>query len=196
MKTLNVLIPLALFTIALVLACDQRAEPERAAATAAQSPATPNDEEDHDHDHEEGAAPANDTPLIGQQTVGEPMLDSVELVNAADIIANPDQFAGRTVKISGQVKGYCHHRRAWFALDVPTATPPYIRVLTAPAFLVPEGAINALATTVGVVEVQEVTGSRVHHYEQEHQLGSGNHDGVGRAKRVVIRATGAEFVAE
>lgn len=208
MKTSNItsLVVLSIILTALVLACDPvgeqpqaQNEPARASAQAekaGKAPATHEPEADDHEEHEHGAGrpEANDSPLLGQATAGEPVSDSVELVSAADIIANPDQFAGRTVRLTGQVKGYCQHRRAWFALDVPEATPPYLRVLTAPAFLVPPGVMDAQVTAVGVVEVEETPQARMRHIEREHELGSaGDQGSPGRAKRVVIRATGAEF---
>ena len=195
----------------LLLACDpvgqdppQRDQPERQATKSAEQHAGAREDHEDHHHHEEGQScsncgggsaevePAGDGPLLTEQSVGDPISDDVELVNAADIVANPEQFAGRTIRIQGRVKGFCHHRRAWFAIDVPTATPPYLRVVTAPNFLVPGGIMNASATTVGTVEVTEVPGSRRTHYEREHALGSGGNE-PGRARRAIIRATGATF---
>ena len=200
LKVVSVVLVTILVSL-LVFACDPVAQDaprevatERAPAQATSPAVAPAEEAEHE---QEGVRPeTNDSPFMGQATVGEPVAESVELVNASDILSDPDQYAGRTVRITGQVKAYCAHRRAWFAIDVPGANPPYLRFLTAPAFLVPPGVMDAEVTAVGVVEVEETPQARMRHIEQEHELGStAGSDAPGRAKRVVIRATGAEFVA-
>ncbi len=149
------------------------------------------DHDDHEHGDEE-EAPAEEAVLSAPQSVGAEVSDDIELVSANDIVANPESFAGRTIRVTGQVKGFCHHRRGWYAIDVPNADPPYVRIVTAPDFLVPPGIMNATATAVGTVEVTEVQGSRRSHYEREHELGPGTAE-PGRTVRAVIRATGARF---
>ena len=172
-------------------------EPARApeqGASNVENPATKTPAEDeHEHKHEKRDNNSAGDVLLTTESVGQPISDEVELVEATALLANPDQYSGRTVKVTGTVKGFCHHRRAWFAIDVPGANPPYLRILTAPDFLVPPGIMNAEATAAGVVEVQETPGSRVTHYEKTHRLGQGKAEGPGRAKRVILRATGAVF---
>jgi len=190
---------LPVFFVVAASGCDPVSEPassqpaERQAAEQpepAKAPAKNTDEDGHDHDHENDP-PTNDGPLTARAAVGGEVADSVELVDAAAVVANPEQFAGRTVRIRGQVKGFCHHRRAWFAIDVPEGTPPYLRIITGPTFLVPPGIMNATATAVGTIEAQQIPGSRLAHYEREHELGTGG--AQGRQTRAIMRATGAVF---
>lgn len=168
-----------------------RAAPARAAATEAEGGAPCEHEA-----HREGGRPAAGGALAGLEAVGGPVSDSVEIVDAADIVADPARFAGRTVRVTGRVKGFCHHARAWYAIDVPGGQPPYLRVVTAPAFLVPEGAMDAEATAVGTVEVQDTAAGQARHYEQEHRLGSAGDaaaEPAGRVQSAILRATGAVF---
>jgi hypothetical protein len=193
-----------LVLVTALLACDavggeagRGATGERAAA-----PATAPAGEGDDHEHEgggecggscgEGPTAADERPLAAATAVGGEVTDTVELVDAGAIVADPEAYAGRTVRVAGVVKGFCHHRRAWFAVDVPGGDPPYLQIATAPGFQVPPGIMNARATAVGVVEISEVPGSRRSHYEREHALGAGSAQ-PGRAVRAVIRATGARF---
>lgn len=151
--------------------------------------------EAHDHDEDDEspvAAAAAEERLSSERSVGEAVSDDVQLVSAQDIVADPERFSGQTVRIQGTVKGYCHHRRGWFAIDVPSGRTPYLRFITAPRFEVPPGIMNASVTAVGTVEIIEVPGSRVSHYEREHALGAGE-AATGRARRATIRATGAVF---
>jgi hypothetical protein len=156
-------------------------------------------EEHHHHEDcdEQGdcgeESPADQSSLSSPQAVGQEVDESIELVNAADILADPDAYEGRTVRIAGPVKAFCHHRRAWFAIDVPDGTPPYIRVITAPQFQVPPGIMNAQASAVGTVELGDVPGARMRHFEREHGLVHEGGRSPGRARQILIRATGATF---
>jgi hypothetical protein len=195
MITPRLVLPIGLILVA--AACDPVGQPAPdRPATAAVEEGAPCADETH------RAAPqpaATSGPgLAATEAVGGPVSDTVELVDAADIVADPTRFAGRTVRVAGRVKGFCHHARAWYAIDVPGAEPPYLRVVTAPDFLVPEGAMDTEATAVGTVEVQDTPAGQARHYEQEHRLGTAGDGGGGvepggRVPSAVLRATGAVF---
>jgi hypothetical protein len=88
----------------------------------------------------------------------------------------------------------CHHRRAWFALRDPEATDRrYLRVITAPAFLVPRGAMGSKATAEGKVDAVEVPATMAKHYAADHKLGDPN-EVRGPVTQYILRATGAEFI--
>jgi hypothetical protein len=150
-------------------------------------------------DHGEGTAETSATDpsattLAERVVLGAEAPADVETVDAADILRSPEQYRGKTVRVSGTVKGYCHHARAWFAIDVPGASPPYLRFVTQPAFAVPEGCMGALATAHGTVELVETPRERVDHFEGEHRLGSAAGEAEGETVvRPIIRAAGAVF---
>jgi hypothetical protein len=126
--------------------------------------------------------------VAGQKLAGLPV------VKVADLIARPGDFAGKTVRIEGDVSAMCTHRRGWFAVQDPgSKTGAYVRVLTAPSFLVPPDSIGKKARAEGRVEVIEVDPEAVRHYANDHKLGEQNANGAPN-RSVVIRATGAEFI--
>lgn len=149
-------------------------------------------EEEHDEENVAQEQAAEGT-LTSPISVGQEPTEELELIDVADIVANPQQYAGQTVRVLGRVKGLCVHARAWFALDAPGASPPYIRVITAPAFRVPQGAMDSVATLNGTVELLTLPANRVQHFEEHHQLGAGDDVPGTEATRPIIRATWATF---
>lgn len=133
-------------------------------------------------------------PATGQTVyvVGSPLAEA-PAVKVADLVAKPADFQGKTVRLEGNVSAMCTHRRGWFAVqDEGDRAGTYVRVLTAPQFLVPAGSIGKKARTEGVVEVIRVNHNDAKHFEQGHQLPH-KADETGAIKAVVVRATGAEF---
>jgi hypothetical protein len=123
--------------------------------------------------------------------VGEPF-GEVETVEIAALLANPQEYAGKTVRLEGSVASYCHHERGWFALANEDGAN--VRLITAPNFKVP-AAIDAVpGVGEGVVEVIEVAEAEAKHYAGDHGLARGDDDEiVGPQKQVVIRASAAQF---
>ncbi len=154
-------------------------------------------EHGHDEGHDEERVAEEqraETGLASAVTAGQAPSEEIELVEATVLLADPERFSGRTVRVRGSIKGFCVHARAWYAIDVPGGSPPYIRVLALPAFRVPEGAMGAEVLTQGTVELVTLPASRVRHFEEHHQLGSGDDPpGTAEVTRVAIRATGAVF---
>ncbi|MGC4116654.1 MAG: hypothetical protein QM765_19205 [Myxococcales bacterium] len=81
----------------------------------------------------------------------------------------------------------CIHRRAWFAVQSDDKNGGTVRVVTAPSFLVPEGAIGKRARAQGVVEIVDIPLETAQHYAEQHGLPV-------QTKAAVVRATGAEFL--
>jgi hypothetical protein len=104
-------------------------------------------------------------------TVGA-KLGAAAPVKVGDLLARPREFAGKQVRVEGNVSAMCQHRRAWFAVASEDRSGNAVRVFAAPSFLVPPGSIGKKARTEGTVEVAEVGGS----------------------VRVMLRASGAEFM--
>ncbi len=127
------------------------------------------------------------------QSVGE-RLGTAPLVSVAAVLDAPDSFVGKTVRLEGDVTAMCHHRRAWFAIqDDGARDGRYMRVMTAPGFLVPAGSIGRRARTEGRIDVIEVPAAAARHFAAEHALGDASAV-RGAERRVVLRATGAEFI--
>jgi len=136
-------------------------------------------------------------PASGQTvTAAGSRLSGAELVKVVDLMARPDEFAGKTVRLEGDVPAMCVHQRTWFGIQDPgNKSGVFLRVLTAPAFLVPEGSIGKKARTEGTVEIIEVDAAAAQHFARTHGLGDPEAiKGEGKIKSVVLRATGAEFL--
>jgi hypothetical protein len=131
-------------------------------------------------------------PATGKETlrVGA-RLSGASPVAVAELLAHPEAYAGKTVRLEGDVAAMCHHRRAWFALQQAGARDGQaVRIFAAPAFLVPPGSVGRRARTEGTVELVDVPASAREHLEAEHGLASPNAPG----KSVIVRASGAEFI--
>jgi len=116
---------------------------------------------------------------------------TAQRVTVADLLAQPDRFAGKVVSVAGNVSAMCKHKRAWFAL-VGDDSGNHVRIFTAPVFLVPHGSIGKSAIAEGRVEVIEVPVERARHMAAEHKLGDPAAI-TAPQKSVVLRALGADF---
>jgi hypothetical protein len=120
-------------------------------------------------------------------------LKGAEAVRVSDLVNQPERFAGKTVQVSGDVTAMCTHRRGWFAVREQSSDMHYVRVLTAPSFLVPPHAVGRKARAEGRVDVIDVPERAARHYARDHRL-EAPEEVRGSRKSVVIRATGAEFL--
>jgi hypothetical protein len=114
-------------------------------------------------------------------------LAGVAVVSVKDLLQNPEGFAGKTVRLEGNVSAMCVHRRGWFSVQSEDKSGGVIRVLTSPAFLVPEGSIGKRARAEGVVQLVDIPLAQAKHYAEGHGLPV-------QTKAAVLRATGAEFI--
>jgi hypothetical protein len=146
-----------------------------------------------------GSDPAADI-LVRQTTdpaTGKPIqavgakLSGAAPVTVRALLGNPGAFAGKTVRVEGDISAMCHRRR-WFAVQDPgDRSGSFVRVLAAPAFLVPPASNGKKARAEGTVEVIEVPSDTREHLARDHGLG----DTQGAPQRsVVLRATGAEII--
>jgi len=126
-------------------------------------------------------------------TVTGTKLAGLAAVSIAELLARPEQYAGKSVRVEGSVSAMCYHRRGWFAVQEGGSGGSFVRVVTAPTFLVPEGAMGKQVRTEGVVEVTEVAEGTARHYAKDHKLGDPSAV-QGPVKAVILRATGAEFI--
>ena len=127
-------------------------------------------------------------PATGKtlQAVGRKLAGLVN-VKVSELIAHPDRYAGKYVRVEGDVAAMCTHRRAWFSVqDEGDRSGAYVRVIAAPAFLVPEQAVGKKARAEGTVELVDVPGATAQHLSNQHGL-----DGTQVGKAVIIRASGA-----
>jgi len=116
----------------------------------------------------------------------------VTVVKVSELLADPNAYAGKSVAIEGDVSAMCQHRRGWFSIVAEDKSGRFVRVVTAPDFLVPVGSIGKTAKAEGVVEVIEVEQKHAQHLAGEHKLGDPA-EIAANIQQVVLRASGAEF---
>lgn len=125
---------------------------------------------------------------VGGELTGAPE------VAVAELMANPDKWAGKRVTISGNVSAMCQHKRGWFAVvGEGDQSGQQLQVKTAPVFLVPAGSIGKSAKAEGTVEVIEVKAEHARHLAAEHKIGEPE-EITAPVKRVVVQAVGADFI--
>ncbi|OGR13410.1 MAG: hypothetical protein A2341_09245 [Deltaproteobacteria bacterium RIFOXYB12_FULL_58_9] len=136
--------------------------------------------------------PAQTTRTDGQGNViahlGNEFNNSEEITVAA-LLADPDKYQGKAIRIRGNVAAMCMHRRAWFAVVGDDQTGDHVRIFTTPVFLVPHDSIGKTAVAEGIVELLDIPARQGAHIAEEHKLG----EAAMAPKQVIIRATGAEF---
>jgi hypothetical protein len=110
------------------------------------------------------------------------------------VLAEPAQFAGRTVLVEGHVRRACTRKGCWMELaSAPEKSAPGCRVTFKDyGFFVPTDSAGSKARVEAAVEVAELKPSHVAHLEQE-----GAHfpskASDGSAKEVRLVATGVEM---
>jgi hypothetical protein len=137
------------------------------------------------------AAPAP-PPAAGVVKLGQALAGAKE-VALADLFKDPAAWEGKTVRVSGQVKDFCSHRRAWFGV-VAQEGQLMLRVFAAPRFQAPADCLGKTATAEGKVEVLTMKPEAVQHYAKEHKFLTKEEIESGQPiKRPIVRAFGAEF---
>ena len=139
---------------------------------------------------EEPAKPA--APEAKIEKIGK-ALAGAEEVAVLDLLKNPDAYDGKTIRVSGKVHDFCHHRRAWFG--VSSADGQYmVRVFTAPRFQAPADCVGKHAVAEGKVELITLKPEDAKHYAESHKFLSEKELEAGKPiKRPLIRAFGAEL---
>lgn len=168
------LIALGLALALFAFACEKKAEKPEEPAKAAQ-PAEP------------APPPAADVVKLGMALAG------TEEVAVADLLKDPVAYGGKTVRVSGEIKDFCHHRRAWFGVATKDGQR-MVRVFAAPRFKAPADCLGKTVTAEGKVELIAMKPEDMKHYGKEHKfLTKEEIESNQPIKRPLIRAFGAEF---
>lgn len=120
-------------------------------------------------------------------------LAGAEEVAVMDLLKNPAAYEGKIIRVSGAVKDFCHHKRAWFG--VSSADGQYmVRVFSAPRFQAPMDCVGKQVVAEGKVELITLDAEAAKHYAEAHKFLSKEELESGISiKRPLIRAFGAEF---
>jgi hypothetical protein len=127
------------------------------------------------------------------QNFGAP-LAVASAVPLSQVLANPSQFANRTVTVEGKVRRNCTNRGCWMELaeGLDKALPGCRVTFKDYGFFVPLDSAGSSAKVQGTVFTKSVTASEIAHMEGEGASFS-NKQPDGTALEVRIVATGVEL---
>lgn len=149
----------------------------------------------HEHQGHHAPAPSEQTAnvtLKGGEIVkrGAP-LGTSEAVKFADVLKEPQKYAGKTVIVEGIVERVCQKQGCWMEL-APEQGARGVRVAFKDhAFFVPFNSAGLKARAEGVFAVKSLTSEEADHLERE---GANlKRDKDGEASEVTFTATGLEL---
>lgn len=90
------------------------------------------------------------------RTFGEPLTPDLELVPIETIVAEPDAWAGKKVRIAGRITGVCAHQGCWIDLVSPDNASLRVKVDDG-VIVFPQDAVGHQATAEGEVELLEMS---------------------------------------
>ncbi|MBW2700379.1 MAG: DUF4920 domain-containing protein [Deltaproteobacteria bacterium] len=172
-------------------------EAKQAKADDGAKPVDLDKEEAHEHGEDHGdvaklAAKAAKASGPLDVKLGQP-LKTTQVVAVLDLMKDPSAYEGKTVRIEGKVTDMCYHSRSWFGVASPDGKR-VIRLIAAPRFQVPKGAIGAKAMVEGKVKVSTLDPKELDHYKKAHKFISEEElKSGGPIRQAVIIASGAEF---
>lgn len=132
-------------------------------------------------------------PSAPRSTFGAPIRDGGESATLAQVLAEPEAYAEKTVTLTGEVRQACSVKGCWMEL-APTADAPAGARVTFKdyGFFVPTDSRGAHARVQGVISVKAVDAGEVAHMESEGGTVAGK-TAEGTAREVRIVATGVEL---
>jgi hypothetical protein len=120
-------------------------------------------------------------------------LAGAEQVSVADLLANPNTYDGKTVRLEGKIEDFCHHKRAWFGIGAKDGKG-MLRVFCAPRFQAPADCLGKQVVAEGKVELNTIPAEQVAHYGKEHKFLDGVKVEPGKPVVLpIVRAFGAEI---
>ena len=128
--------------------------------------------------------------------LGEPLSDGLEITAIDEILAAPAAWAGKPVRIGGQVEGVCKMQGCW--MDLVSAEDTALRVKVDDGVIVfPQEAVGYQATAEGTIEIVEMTKEKyigwMRHVAEEEELEFDPESiGFGPYRIVQLRGQGAE----
>jgi hypothetical protein len=125
---------------------------------------------------------------------GAPIAAAGKPIKLAQLLANPDGYAGKSVLVEGTVRAACTRRGCWMELaqGVARGTQGCRVTFKDYGFFVPTDSAGAGARVEGVVSVRTVPPAEVQHFESE-GASFQKKDTDGSAREIRIVATGVEL---
>ena len=122
-------------------------------------------------------------------------LQGAPAVTLAELLRSPERYAGKAVRVEGQVRKACERKGCWMELaEGPSETSrgAGVRVTFKDyGFFVPLDSAGASARVEGVVQVAELSEARAAHYASEGATVPRGKDG--KAREVQLVASGVEL---
>lgn len=129
--------------------------------------------------------------------LGEPLTEGLETTPIEEIVADPDAWAGKKVRIAGQVEGVCAMQGCWMDLVSPENATLRVKVDDG-VIVFPAEAIGHRAIAEGTIEIVEMTRERYvawmrHVAEEEEREFDPESIGEGPHRIVRLHGLGAEI---
>jgi len=121
-------------------------------------------------------------------------LKGLPVVKLADLVAAPDQYQDKAVRLEGTVRRACDKVGCWMELaESASKDAAGVRVLMKDhGFFVPTDSAGSKAAVEGTVSVKALSDGDAHHFESEGGTVAKSKDG--KAREVQVEAVGVELV--
>ena len=144
-------------------------------------------------------APAMAGEAAGSETFGEKLSEGLELTPIAEIVAEPDAWSGRRVRVAGEVSGVCSKQGCWMDLRSPQNATLRVKVEDG-VIVFPQDAVGRQAEAEGEVEVLEMERDKYeawlrHVAEEEGREFDAAEVGAAPYRIVRLRGSGARIAA-
>lgn len=132
-------------------------------------------------------------PANGSLKRGAALSNSAKKVSLAEVMSDPNKFAGKTVRVEGVIVRSCKMEGCWLEL-APKADAKSVRVkMKGHSFFVPLDAAGANAKVEGVFSVKTLSKEEVDHLMNEDGAKFDNINQDGTVTEISMEAVGVEL---
>jgi hypothetical protein len=125
---------------------------------------------------------------------GNDLNNDIQAVALSDLLANPQDYDGKTVKLTGTVADVCQTMGCWLMLSDGTNE---IRVTTLHKFFMPKDCAKSKAVVDGTFKMTEISEEHAKKMNEESQNSKvKTEDIVGPQKVYNLEATGVKILSE
>jgi hypothetical protein len=101
--------------------------------------------------------------LYGSDFNNDPTAEVIQ-VTFADVLANPENYNGKIIKLEGNITEVCQTAGCWAMISDGEKE---VRVITQHKFLLPKNCAASNATVEGTFKIKEITEEQARHYNDE-----------------------------
>ncbi len=116
---------------------------------------------------------------------GEKMtLSGWKTIKVADVLKNPDRYAGQRIRVEGVVDTVCAHKGCWINMTQPGGSEPLFVKFTCPVEgrLIPMDAVGKTVTVEGELEIKMIPEDEARHYAED----------AGKSKEEIAKIVGPQ----